>query len=360
MQIPVPEPCDVLMYPTDRRYAESIRLYQGCPTVAVTRGGRLFAGWYSGGTTEPHMDNYNLMVQSDDGGKSWSKPVLVIPSDKPRCIHSLDIELWIDPDGRLWVFWVQERTRPAEPGDELVTDGYAFNLDRVHGEWAVVCDDPDAERLSFTAPRRLDDGFLRCKPLVLSSGRWLNFNYDQTCDRYGYSVSEDKGKTWARRYGAVKVPTPFDEAMAVELKNGGIHMMARTARRFHALAETTSHDGGLTWNEARLSAFPDPSSRFFYSRTPSGRLLLVKNDHADQRCNMTAFLSEDDGKTWPFKALIDPRDGVSYPDADFHDGKIYLVHDCGRTAEREILLSVFTEDDIISGRPITPRIISKP
>ena len=84
MQIPVPEPCDVLMYPTDRRYAESIRLYQGCPTVAVTRGGRLFAGWYSGGTTEPHMDNYNLMVQSDDGGKSWSKPVLVIPSDKPR------------------------------------------------------------------------------------------------------------------------------------------------------------------------------------------------------------------------------------------------------------------------------------
>ena len=75
---------------------------------------------------------------------------------------------------------------------------------------------------------------------------------------------------------------------------------------------------------------------------------------------MTAFLSEDDGRTWPYRALIDQRDNVSYPDADFYGGKIYLVHDCGRTAEREILMSVFTEDDIMNGRPITPRIISKP
>ena len=361
MRIPVLEPCDVIFHPDDKIYAESIRLYQGCPTIAATRGSRLFAGWYAGGTREPHMDNYNLVVMSDDHGVSWSRPLFVIPSDKTRCIHSLDIQLWTDPDGRLWVFWVQERTRRAVPGDTAyVVDGYAFGLDRVHGEWAMVCDDPDAAEPVFSAPRRLDDGFLRCKPLALKSGRWLNFNYDQNDPRYGYSISDDRGLTWTRHYGAQKIATPFDEAMAVELENGDIHMMARTEHRFGALAETTSHDGGLTWDEAKLSRFPDPSTRFFYSRTPGGRLLLVKNNHASERRDMTAFLSEDDGKTWPFRALIDARPGTSYPDADYHDGKIYLVHDCGRTSEREILLSVFTEEDVIAGRPIVPRVISKP
>ncbi len=361
MQIPVFEPCEVLFWPRDARYAESIREFQGCPTIAATRGGRLYAGWYSGGTTEPHMDNYNLVVVSDDRGKTWRGPVLVIPSDKERLVHALDIELWTDPDGRLWVFWVQERTcRTGEHEGGYEVDGYLFGLDRIHGMWAMVCDNPDAEHPVFTAPRRLDDGFLRCKPLALKNGRWLAFNYDQAHEEYGYSISEDKGATWTRRYGAKKIRTPFDEVMAVELQHGDIHMMARTAHDVGALAETTSHDGGFTWDETRLSRYPDPSTRFFYSRTPSGRLLLVKNDHAERRCNMTVFLSEDDGKTWPYRVVIDPRDGTSYPDADYFDGKIYLVHDCGRTREKEILLSVFTEDDVIAGRAIEPKIISKP
>lgn len=68
-------------------------------------------GWYSGGWMEPHIDNYNLLVSSEDGGLTWSDPLLIIPSDKERLIHALDIQLWIDPLGRLWVFWVQERVR---------------------------------------------------------------------------------------------------------------------------------------------------------------------------------------------------------------------------------------------------------
>ena len=362
MNIPVLEPCKVLFYPTEKEYCdESIRQYQGCPTIAATRGGRLFAGWYSGGRCEPHIDNFNLVIVSDDQGKTWSKPVIVIPSDRDKLIHSLDIQLWVDPEGRLWVFWVEERTRKAVENDTAyIVDGYAFGVDHIHGEWAMVCDDPDADELVFSAPRRLDDGFLRCKPLALRSGRYIALNYDQNTDRYGYSISDDRGATWTRHYGAQKIPTPFDEGMAVEKRNGDIHMMARTECGVHALAETTSYDGGLTWDAARVSHWRDPSSRFFYARTPSGRLMLVKNDDGEHRQRMTVFLSDDDGESWPYSALVDPRDGTSYPDADFYDGRIYLMHDCGRTKEKEILLSVFTEEDVIAGRAITPRIISKP
>ena len=64
--------CDLIMYPTDKKYTdEHIREFQGCPTIAATKGGRLYLGWYAGGTREPHMDNFNLVIFSDDGGKSW-------------------------------------------------------------------------------------------------------------------------------------------------------------------------------------------------------------------------------------------------------------------------------------------------
>ena len=62
---------------------------------------------------------------------------------------------------------------------------------------------------------------------MLKNGTWLNFNYDQIEDRYGYSISRDKGKTFERRYGAKKLATPFDEGMAYQRKDGSIRMLAR-------------------------------------------------------------------------------------------------------------------------------------
>lgn len=65
------KPCKVLYRPQDEKYAENIRNFQGCPTIAITRGGRIYLGWYSGGVREPDMENYNLLIYSDDGGKSF-------------------------------------------------------------------------------------------------------------------------------------------------------------------------------------------------------------------------------------------------------------------------------------------------
>ena len=88
--------CEVLFYPNDPKYDENIRNFQGCPTIAVTKKGRIFVGWYSGGIKEPDMDNYNLLVMSDDNCQTWSKPILIIPSNKELFVHALDIQLWMD------------------------------------------------------------------------------------------------------------------------------------------------------------------------------------------------------------------------------------------------------------------------
>lgn len=362
-------PCQMLYSPSAPAYEESIRLFQGCPTVAVTKKGRVFVGWYSGGTREPHIENYNVLVYSDDNGKTFTKPYLVIPSEKERLVHALDIQLWTAPDGALWVFWVQNNVLDLKdesrellslyPEKPIVScDDYIFP-DMRHTEWCAVCNDPDAKAPVFSKPRLLDVGFLRCKPLITNSGRWLFFNYEQLYDRYGYSVSDDMGKTFTRKYGGKKVATPFDEGMAYQRRDGSIHLFARTKLGY--IAESISEDNGETWTDGMLTDIKSPNTRFFVSRTPSGRIILVNNDDTSVRQNMTVYLSDDDGKTFKYKKTVDDRRGVSYPDVAFDGDKIYLTYDRGRTGAKEILLLTFTEQDIISDDvTLTPAIVSKP
>ena len=180
---------------------------------------------------------------------------------------------------------------------------------------------------------------------MLKDGRWIQFNYDQESDCYGYSISENQGELYQHYYGAEKLSTNFDETMAYEKEDGSIRMFARCSRG--RLAESISYDGGFTWQPARLTDIVHADSRFFVARTPSGRVLLVKNDHEKQRTNLTVCLSEDDGYAWNYQRCIDNREQLSYPDADFFDGKIYLVYDRERTGAKEILFTCFAEENLM-------------
>ena len=361
--------CKVIYKPTDPMYDEHVRKFQGCPTIAVTKKGRIFLGWYSGGVKEPHIENYNLLVYSDDDGKTFGKPYIVIPSEAERLVHALDIQLWIAPNGALWLFWVQNNVLPdlpenaallsEDPQKPVVSSYGYFFPDMRHTEWCMVCEDPDASEPVFSAPRMLDIGFLRCKPLVTDSGRWLFFNYDQLYDRYGYSVSDDNGNTFTRRYGGIKQSTPFDEGIAYQKKDGSIRLMARTNLGY--IAESVSTDNGESWSDGVLTDIESPNTRLFVARTPSGRMLLVNNDDKAVRQNMTVYLSEDDGMSWKYKKCLDARRGLSYPDVDFHDGRIYLTYDRERTGAKEILFTSFTEEDIMDPKvTLDISIVSKP
>src|SRR5690606_9989900 len=69
-----------------------------------------------------------------------------------------------------------------------------------------------------------------------------------------------------------------------------------------------------------------------------------------QRKNITAFLSEDNGKTWEGGLLLDERTGVAYPDGfQSKDGSIFISYDYDRDEKGHIYLSRFTEEDILAG-----------
>lgn len=331
--------CKVDFAPGEK-YLTRKRVWQGCPTILRTPKGTLYAGWYSGGPSEGLL-NYSLMVKSTDGGLSWNRePLLVIDSLPDQKIQSLDIQYWLDPQGRFWYFWTQR--------------DYKYNhKDPKHlSVWAMICDDPDAPELKWSEPRFISPGFLRTQPTILKDGRWILCAYDWVDNYYRYSESFDQGKTWHRRIAGkkhLKDAFAFDETMMFEAKDGTLRLLARPRKAVGYLIESRSTDGGKTWSDGVRSDIPNPSSRFFIKRLRSGNILMLNNWESVDRYHLTAAISVDDGKTWKHKLLLDPRRS-SYPDAvEGADGELFIVHDCSRGGFKEILISRLTERDIIDG-----------
>jgi hypothetical protein len=350
------------------RYADDARDMNMVLGIDRTPGGRLRACWISGGDSEL---GYLVAATSDDKGDTWSRTRLVIdPSDAPTGLprRVLVGNFWTDPGGRLWLLFDQSM-------------GY---FDGRAGVWAITCDNPDAERPKWSPPRRVWHGATLNKPLVLKGGEWLlpvslwsrgmirastekrHKTFDPKAippdfrDRFHelddarmahVFASADGGRTWTRR-GGVRFPRfNFDEHMLVELRDGRLWMLART---LDGIFESYSADQGRTWSRPGLR-FPHINARFFLRRLASGRLLLVKHGRIDQctprRSHLTAFLSEDEGKTWKGELVLDERAGVSYPDGfQAPDGMIYILYDHNRYTDAEILLARFREEDVLGGR----------
>ena len=337
------------------------RLFQGIPGVE-TAGDRLFVSHYANDIAGEGPGNYAVLLASGDGGKSWEEILHVRPPDPGSRVY--DPVLWRDPEGRLWLFWAQCRS-------EKLWDCF----DGRAGVWASVCKNPDAEKLRWTAPRRLADGVMMNKPEVLKDGSWilpvaLWSNYPEKLApeqlplaRSNLLVTKDRGKTFTLTVGPDIPGRSFDEHAAVQKKDGSLWVLARTK---YGIGESFSRDGGKTWSASRDSGLGGPGSRFALRRLKSGRLCLVNHQSIhflpgetppenQVREILSVWLSDDDGKSWYGRLLLDARKNVSYPDiAEGSDGFIYEVHDRERLVHGQILLSRFTEKDIASGELVTP------
>jgi hypothetical protein len=283
-----------------------------------------------------------VLKKSDNDGNSWSDVKLMILPQK--YVRAMSPAIWIDPRGRLWVFW-----------------GQSFGgQDGRYGIFAAVTDDPDAENPTWSEPRRLGDGIMLNKPTVLSNGDWLlTSSVWKADDSIHVYASTDEGRTFQLR-GRANIVDPEtrgpDEPMIVERKDGSLWMMVRV----RGMGQTVSHDQGKTWTPVEKLAIRHPTSRFFVRRLNSGALLLVKHGAIDEKVSrekLMAFVSDDDGLTWQGGLMLDERERVTYPDGvQAPDGTIYVVYDYNRTPDGVVLLSTFTEEDVRAAKPVTDQV----
>ena len=338
----------VIYNPTEGEYIDGNRLWQGIPSMTKDdESGRLWATWYSGGGGEGAY-NFALLYTSDDDGKTWKGPVLAVDHEFP--VRCFDPNLWIDPDGRMWMFWTQSY----------------FHKDGVYGTWMMYTDNPESENPTWSEPKRVANGITMNDPVVLLSGDWLLptaiWAYANTVPEMAKEtnsnvyISKDKGMSW-EYLGSVpsyEGERNCDENMIIEQADGSLRMLIRTGL---GIEESYSYDGGATWTRATDADISNVASRFYITRLSSGNQLLVFNDPPNdgvKRTHMTAALSTDDGKTWSHKLVIDERSSTTYPDAvEDDEGNIYIIYDHGRSVNGEILMAKITEADIIAGKLVT-------
>lgn len=338
-----------------RNYHTDKRLWQGIPSIGMSKGGRIFATFYSGGWRED-IGNVSFVIMSDDDGVTFTEPILAAVPDAEH--RTYDACLWLDPLNRLW---------------------YIFNLMPHHSVWASICDDPDADELVWREPRKIGFDIMINKPTVLTTGEWLfptavwregmlvanNPELETKQPERGIFVfkSSDNGETFTKLSHTVVPWVDFEEPMMLERLDGVIRMLVRTT---YGIAETFSYDRGKTWSFSSPSEIQGPCSRFHIKRLSSGRVMLINHHETMQRDNLTVYLSDDDGKTWPHRLLLDDRHEVSYPDAVEHNGFIYIIYDRERgdvkrslaevyAEAREVLMAKVTEEDILAGKVVNPK-----
>jgi predicted neuraminidase len=338
-------------------YDDTQRSWQGIPGIERASNGRLWSTWYTGDIGEGAMGNYAMVATCADVGQKWSKPMAIQGTKGTRIGDPLP---WIDPKGRLWIFYAQysQKTETAPT---------------FRATFAIRTDDPGNAKPQWSEPFVVvTDGILFGKPLIRNGGAWIApffvtgkpaWSAAMAGNETGIVISTDEGASW-QWLGGTHVPKDllnFSEATIAQRKDGSLWMVIRT---LVGLVESSSTDGGRTWSQVKpLPGFEKgPSTRACMRKLASGAFMLVYHDAPPNktggfgRAQITAWLSDDEGRTWPHKLLLDGRNRVSYPDAtQAPDGRIFITYDLGRymQTEKSVLVSVLREEDIRAGKIVS-------
>ncbi|MDA3925442.1 MAG: sialidase family protein [Kiritimatiellae bacterium] len=367
----------------------NLRIFQGCPQVEISEGGRLWATWFGSNVQAErapyHRDQFSVISTSADDGKSW-KEVFVFDPSALLGGGASDPMLWKDPKDN--IRFIGLRNIDFKGKDEFASSVWEFTML-----------DPEDEHTAWSTPRLLGNKNISVmKPLIFPDGTIM-----RSMDDFKLVGKPDKVRIRFLKEGVDGKPIfvsefPVDndavyaEQMPIIRKDGSLFTFYR-ARNGQKFAE--SFDGGKSWKLGGYYPMQfSINTKCILKTLPSGRVLLVANDvqmkeesgkkiyyytdengkecalkkHKTTRTRMTAYLSDDDGKTFTHRMLLCDDGQISYPSVVLSkNGSIYIVYDQGRgvIGQHTIFLSKITEEDILAGKLINGKsflnnIVSRP
>ncbi len=340
--------CDLSLIPPTidtapaARYRNAALPFAQAPGIARTPRGRLWCLWLG---SEDGPTSFMVAACSDDQGDTWSDVRMAVDSlserqPAPRSIR--DSCFWMDPRQRLWLFMNQ--TMNYEDGRD--------------GIWATVCPDPDSDTPHWSAPKRIADGMLLNKPIVLSSGEWMAATGlvekldaspqppvagKDTCpDAPGGPESGRRADgcyagPWPNTmiYPGMDEDRPLEKLRKVEgFLSRGIPLMPVNGPIFADLFPEldpyrgvnilVSSDAGTTWQRRATVPSPNPwwHEPMVVERRDGSLWMLVRNE-----TGVVETCSTDQGKTWSPPGLP-PK--IRHPSSRFHlrrlaSGNLLLV-----------------------------------
>ncbi len=311
--------------------------YKHPASIMEFQNGDLYIVYY-GGTAEYAIDTGVFGSRRKKGESRWSPPRL-LAKDPFRSVGNGVI--WQAPDRTVWLFYV------VRWGDTWSTSRIQAKISKDHGDtWSD----------SFVIAQ--EEGMMvRNKPILLDTGEYLLPIYHETGEDTG-SVGADSTSRFLRFDPATK---KWRSSGIIRSKKGNIQpgvvqidsqRLIAYCRRGGGYGRVTdgyavrseSNDGGWTWSAGENSRFPNPNSALELLKLKSGNLLMIYNNSMHQRTPLTAALSTDNDKSWPYRRNIGElkNESYAYPAAvQSADGKIHVVY----TSQRRTVINhaVFEE-----------------
>lgn len=314
--------------------------YKHAPSITQLSNGDLYLVFYAG-SDEYAEDTAIYGARLPKGSKRWTKPVAI--ADAPNRPEGNPV-IWQAPDGKVWLFYV---VRYGATWSKSVIQA------KISTDGARTWSDPMIVSLT-------QGMMVRNHPLALPNGNILlpayyevgedpEFVSPATCSLF--FIYDAQKHTWTEtnrirsRLGNLQpaVAALTDDYLVCYCRAGGSYEDTPDRR----IVRAESHDGGRTWSDGEETEFQNPNAAVEFLRLRNGHLLLIYNDSTSERTPLTAAISVDGDKSYPYRFhLFEGEDAFAYPSAvQTDDGKIHLVFSA---QERTVIYhAVFEEKDIL-------------
>jgi len=294
---------------------------------ATLTSGRIifcYTQFYGGGAD--HSPARIVRIHSDDEGRTWSQPVVVVENVGGNNVMS--VSLLRLASGKLAMFYLLKNSWiDCRPQMRLSTDD-----GETWAEAKCILDAPgyfvmNNDRVIQTAKGRL------IAPLAFHRSRGSDPLSSKSFDARAIAMwiySDDEGSTWTESSSWWAMPvrsgSGLQEPGVVELADGSIFSWSRTDQG--AQYGFRSTDAAKTFSPPMPTEMKSPNGPASIKRLPgSSDLLAIYNDHSGmfpfppkKRNPFVVAISTDGGKTWPQRKLIE-----SDPDGLYHYTAIHFV-----------------------------------
>jgi predicted neuraminidase len=371
--------------------------------IVETPKGDLLVCWFHGSGERTADDVKIEGARMRKGARSWSQRFTMADT---LGYPDTNCAMFIDPQGRLWLLWptiLANRWESALMKIRISTDYHRSGPPRwtqtevlhvtpgVEFEKAVQSTLPGlqdlAKKTHLSDQERKEVGeFLeamekhatdklyrrlgwmtRAHPFVLDGKRLLVPLYHDGFSFSLMAITDDWGQNWhtsAPLIGAGNI-----QPSIVQRRDGSLYTLMRdNGPAPNRLAQSESRDRGETWSPVTDSIHPNPGAGAEIIGLRNGHWLLISNDTEKGRHSLTVQISEDEGKTWPWKrhlekdppgveagsyhypSVIQARDGTLHASYSYHLSKKSLPKDVdGDPAAKSIKHAHFNEEWIKAG-----------
>ena len=253
-----------------------------------------------------------LLKRSRDGGRNWSKRIVVYEEGKDAPITIGNPCPVVDRrSGRIHLLFTRNNKRLFHTSSS--DDGKSWDSPTEFTEILQQFDYP-LIRIATGPVHGIQTSQGRLlAPIWVCDRERKDVNKDITNGRYrsGILYSDNNGERW--QAGGLVPPevSRLNECTIVELRDGSLLLNMR-ARDAGLRAISTSRDGGQTWSKPKLDKnLPCPTCQASMISTENGELLFLNpaslkigSPHSLSRRRLTLRSSSDEGRSWPRSLLI--------------------------------------------------------